>query len=169
MVYIADIDGDGRADWCVLVELGNVACLRSGGQGILPISSAGGFWQGFKSSGPEDWTVVFPGQGRGNAAGVNLVDLNGDFKADWLFMTPTGQVDTFINNRGTGLGMVPDWQYVDITHSGLSSFGVTNANSVVKFGRMYGTGRRDVVILFHLTPPKLTFIIVHLGTSCSID
>ncbi|KAH7311059.1 putative esterase [Rhexocercosporidium sp. MPI-PUGE-AT-0058] len=145
LVYLADIDGDGRADWCILVELGSVSCLRNGGQGILPIASAGGFWQGFKSSSAEDWTVVFPGQGRGNAAGVNLVDLNGDFKADWLFMTPTGQVDTFINNRGTGQGMVPDWEYVNVTHGGLSSFGVTNANSVVKFGRMYGTGKRDYI------------------------
>lgn len=139
---MADIDGDGRADWCILVELGNIACLRNGGQGDLPTAAYGGFWQGF--SGPDGWTVVFPGQGRGNAAGVNLVDLNGDFKTDWLFMNHDGQVDTFINNRGTGNGMIPDWQFVNITHTGLSSFGVTNANSAVKFGRMYGTGRRDV-------------------------
>ncbi|KAH9211550.1 hypothetical protein DL95DRAFT_427087 [Leptodontidium sp. 2 PMI_412] len=54
-------------------------------------------------------------------------------------------VDTFINNRGTGQGMIPDWEYVNVTHGGLSSFGVTNANSVVKFGRMYGTRRRDYI------------------------
>jgi len=59
-------------------------------------------------------------------------------------MDTTGKVDTFINNRGTGVGIIPDWQYADVTHGGLASFGVTNANSVVKFGRMYGTGRRDV-------------------------
>jgi hypothetical protein len=60
-------------------------------------------------------------------------------------LTSTGQVETFINRRGGGSGgMVPNWQYDAITHYGLSGFGVTDANSRVKFGRMYGTGRRDV-------------------------
>lgn len=59
-------------------------------------------------------------------------------------MDETGKVDTFVNNRGTGVGMTPDWRYADVTHGGLSIFNVTNANSAVKFGRMYGTGRRDV-------------------------
>lgn len=140
---MADIDGDGRADWCILLHVGDVACLRNGGSGTLPTSGYGGFWQDF-SSGGTDFTTVFPSQHRGNAAGVNLVDINGDFKTDWLFMTASGQVDTYINNRGNGLGMIPDWQYVDVTHPGLSQFNVTNANSAVKFGRMYGTGRRDV-------------------------
>lgn len=139
---MADIDGDGRADWCILLHPGDIACLRNGGQGDLPTEEYDGFWQDF-STGTKDWTTVFPSQQRGNGAGVNLVDINGDFKTDWLFMTETGEVDTFINHRGTGDGMVPDWQYADVTHGGLASFNVTNANSAVKFGRMYGTGRRD--------------------------
>lgn len=140
---MADIDGDGRADWCILLHPGDIACQRNGGQGDAPTAAYGGFWQTFDSTGGA-WTTVFHSQHRGNAAGVNLVDINGDFKTDWLFMDKTGKVDTFINNRGTGAGMIPDWQYANVTHGGLASFGVTNANSVVKFGRMYGTGRRDV-------------------------
>lgn len=85
MVHIADIDGDGRADWCVLLKPGDISCIRNGGQGDAPTAAYGGFWQGFNAA-DGGWTTVFPSQKRGNAAGVNLVDINGDFKSDWLFM-----------------------------------------------------------------------------------
>lgn len=139
---MADIDGDGRADWCIVLLVGDVACLRNAGVGDLPKSDFGGFWQYFATD-KSEFTTVFLSQNRDNDAGVNLVDMNGDFKADWLSMTTSGQVDTYINNRG-GTELLPDWQDAGGTHGGLSSFGVINAHSAVKFGRMYGTGRRDV-------------------------
>lgn len=52
-------------------------------------------------------------------------------------MDNTGEVDTFINFRGIGVGMKADWRSAGVTHSGLATFGVTNGNSVVKFRRMY--------------------------------
>ncbi len=87
---------------------------------------------------------IFGGLGIGSTKAIKLIDLNGDFKADWLAMDETGLVDTFINNRGYGDGIILDWQYAKTTHTGLGSLGVTNAYSTVKFGRMFGTGRRDV-------------------------
>lgn len=142
---MADIDGDGRADWCILLHTGDIACQRNGGQGVAPTAAYGGFWQAFDVVGGA-WTTVFKSQHRGNGNGVNLVDINGDFKTDWLFMDNTGKVDAFINFRGIGVGMKPDWRNAGVTHGGLATFGVTNANTAVKFGRMYGTGRRDVSI-----------------------
>lgn len=83
------MDGDGRADYCILSHPGDVICMRNGGSGDLPLEAYGGFWQDF-STGASAFTTMFPSQNRGNAAGVNLVDINGDFKADWLFMDETG-------------------------------------------------------------------------------
>ncbi|KAH8886549.1 hypothetical protein GQ53DRAFT_657685 [Thozetella sp. PMI_491] len=141
LVHLADIDGDGRADWCLFVFPGVITCQRNGGQGDMPS------WVDF-STGSPGWTLVFPvKENRGNPLGVNLVDINGDFKSDWLYMDNTGKIDTSINQRGTGTGMVPDWNYAGFTHDGIS--GVTNGNSAFKFGRMYGSGRRDYIYLRH--------------------
>ena len=91
-VRIADIDGDGRADYCIVVSGGgNIICTRNGGSGDAPIAKYGGFWQDF-SEGGADFTESFPTQNKGNMAGINLVDLNGDFKADWLYMDNGGML-----------------------------------------------------------------------------
>jgi hypothetical protein len=56
-------------------------------------------------------------------------------------MNDQGAIDTFINNRGFGPGMAPDWQDAGHTHVGM---GVDGARANVRFGRLFGTGRSDV-------------------------
>ncbi len=91
MVRLADMDGDGRVDFCIITQSGDINCQRNGGVGTTtaPIAEFGGYWQDF-STGADSWTNKFPTQNKGSTAGVNLVDLNGDFKADWLYMDETG-------------------------------------------------------------------------------
>jgi len=54
-----------------------------------------------------------------------------------------GRIETWINTRG-GLrkGMIPGWRNTGITHPAIS--GETEGNKYIKFGRIYGTNRRDV-------------------------
>jgi hypothetical protein len=67
----------------------------------------------------------------GDINGVRLVDINGDFRADWLWLDGTGEVTTYINNRGTGKGsLVPDWQRIGVTHAGM---GVAGARDRIRF------------------------------------
>lgn len=67
-VRIADVDGDGRADYCVVADSGDISCWRNGGQGPMP-----DYWQSFG--------VVFIGKGMGDVDGVRFYDINGDVSA----------------------------------------------------------------------------------------
>jgi hypothetical protein len=69
---ITDIDGDGRADYCLLYDGGDIHCWRNGGQGDTVA-----YWQGFTSAN-SGGDVVFTGKGKGNPFGVFLGDLNGE-------------------------------------------------------------------------------------------
>ncbi len=64
-VRLADIDGDGRADYCTIADNGDIRCWRNWGTGDLPIG-----WQ--------DLGVVFTGKGMGDVDGVRFADINGD-------------------------------------------------------------------------------------------
>ena len=85
------MDGDGRVDYCLINPSGDIICQRNGGVGTTtaPVAEFGGYWQDF-STGGSSWTTMFPTQKKPNTSGMNLVDLNGDFKADWLYMDETG-------------------------------------------------------------------------------
>lgn len=58
-VRLADIDGDGRFDYCVTDDGGNIRCWRNGGIGDTP-----GLWQ--------DLGVVFTGKGMGDISGTRF-------------------------------------------------------------------------------------------------
>ncbi|KAJ5794948.1 carbohydrate esterase family 3 protein [Penicillium paradoxum] len=136
-VRIADIDGDGRADVCFVNDNGDIACSRNGGQGTNYN------WQGFHTvNGLGE--IIFTGKGNGSKDGIVLADLNGDFRDDWMLVGDTGQVDTWINQRGTGTGIAPQWSASGTTHVGVN---VAGARDRIKFGRIYGSGRRDYIYL----------------------
>ncbi|KAJ5801621.1 uncharacterized protein N7518_003689 [Penicillium psychrosexuale] len=127
-VRLGDIDGDGRLDYCLIQPDGDIQCWRNGGQNEAPTTEYGGYWQ--------DLGIVFTGKNMGNITGVRLVDLNGDFRSDWLWMDDEGKVTTYINNRGTGKNsLVPDWVSAGVTHAGM---GVEGAKERIKFGLVYG-------------------------------
>ncbi|KAM7185430.1 hypothetical protein V8F20_011802 [Naviculisporaceae sp. PSN 640] len=137
-VRLGDIDGDGRLDYCVVAGSGDIYCWRNGGVGEKPA-----YWQDLGQGRP-----VFTGKGMGNIDGVRLVDINGDSRADWLWLDDTGKVTTYINQRGAEKGMVPFWDEAGVTHGGM---GVAGARSQIRFARIYGSGRADYVYIKCLT------------------
>lgn len=136
-VRIADIDGDGRADYCLVKSDGSVICSRNGGTGD---SFA---WQGFQTAGGLRETVFNKNPGAAKA-GVVFADLNGDFRDDYLWVGDTGNVHTWNNMRGWNKGIVPEWRDAGITHKGQAKTGIQDR---IKFGRIYGSGRHDYIYL----------------------
>jgi hypothetical protein len=66
-VRLADIDGDGRFDYCAIADDGDISCWRNGGQG-----DEADYWQALG--------VVFTGKNKGDIDGVMFADLNGDVR-----------------------------------------------------------------------------------------
>jgi hypothetical protein len=64
-VHLADIDGDGRFDYCNIDNDGNIRCWRNGGLGDMPE-----YWQ--------ELGVIFTGKGKGDVHGLRFADINGD-------------------------------------------------------------------------------------------
>lgn len=127
-VRIADIDGDGRADYCVLEDSGNIKCWRNGGVGDMPE-----YWQALGT--------VFTGKGMGDVNGVRFYDINGDGRDDWLWMDGTGKTHTWVNNRGCetgreGQGLTPNWRAASSnpTHQGLNIAGIRDQ---IHFANVY--------------------------------
>lgn len=61
-----------------------------------------------------------------------------------MYIGDNGNVETWINQRGWGSGMVPYWTHIGITHAGQ---GIPGVQSLIKFGRLYGSGSLDYVYL----------------------
>lgn len=66
------------------------------------------------------------------------------YRADFLYVGDNGNVDTYINQRGSGKGIVPDWRKAGVTHPGQAATGVRGN---IKFGRIYGSGRLDYIYM----------------------
>ncbi|KAK5637685.1 hypothetical protein RRF57_013400 [Xylaria bambusicola] len=123
-VRLGDIDGDGRLDYCVINDDGSLHCWRNGG--ILSDSAA--YWQ--------DLGVVFKtSQTLPDISMMRFVDINGDFRSDVLWVDETGQVRTWINQRGTSKSLVPYWRYAGITHDGMHE-NVGGQQNII-FGRVW--------------------------------
>jgi hypothetical protein len=137
-VRIADIDGDGRADYCVILSNGGVGCSRNGGQGNNY------YWQGFDNANSLRAQVIPPQSYVKTYTGLVFGDLNGDFRSDWMYIGDQGQVNSIINMRGWGAGIKPDWNDVGMTHAGMHVPGIQGN---IKFGRIYGSGRLDYLYL----------------------
>lgn len=75
-VRLGDVDGDGRADYCVFDAAGDMTCWRNGW-----IEDKPAYWQGLGQR--------FSGKNMGNLTGVRLEDINGDVSLHILTRTPT--------------------------------------------------------------------------------
>ncbi|KAL1864953.1 hypothetical protein VTK73DRAFT_5582 [Phialemonium thermophilum] len=142
-IHLPDIDGDGRADYCVALDNGDIKCWRNGGQGDLPA-----YWQPLG--------VVFMGKGFGDVRGIRFFDLNGDGRDDWIWMDDTGRTWTYMNNRGCDKGsLTPLWRAghnadgSNYTHAGM---GKTVGREYIHFAKVFGEpeafslgGRADYV------------------------
>ncbi|KAL2821315.1 SGNH hydrolase-type esterase domain-containing protein [Aspergillus cavernicola] len=128
-VRLGDIDGDGRLDYCLIAGNGDISCWRNGW-----IDDRAEYWQALG--------IVFAGKGKGDIDGVRLIDINGDGRADWLYVHDDGSVDTYINNRGHDKSLRPDWSNSGRTHAGMGEKG---ARTFVQFARLTSSGRADYI------------------------
>lgn len=64
---------------------------------------------------------------------------------DWLWLSKTGKVTTYINQRDEGKGMVPRWVDAGVTHAGMGD-DVGDHREYIQFGRIFGgpAARHDV-------------------------
>ncbi|KAK4198547.1 hypothetical protein QBC40DRAFT_308196 [Triangularia verruculosa] len=127
-----DIDGDGRADYMIIDNNGNVRAWRNSGTTDTPS------WQPLG--------LRFSAKGMGDMRGVRFEDINGDGRDDWLWVSDTGATTTWTNSRSCKKGKPGDglnvawrqgfWKGASSgpTHAGV---GATSRNRI-HFARIYG-------------------------------
>ncbi|KAL2064102.1 hypothetical protein VTL71DRAFT_4596 [Oculimacula yallundae] len=127
-----DIDGDGRADFMIIDDSGNVRAWRNSGTSDMP------FWQALG--------LRFTAKGMGDMRGVRFEDINGDGRDDWLWVSETGATTTWTNSRSCAKGRDGDglnvawrqgfWNGASSgpTHAGPGATG----RDRIHFARIYG-------------------------------
>jgi lysophospholipase L1-like esterase len=125
-IRFADIDGDGRAEYHVIGSDGSVLSWFNSGYGSKPT------W--------EPMGIIATGTGSSDLEGVHLVDLNGDGKADYLWLSPSGAATAYINLRGHTCGLAPTWVSYGVIAGGI---GVSREN--VTFGDLNGDGKVEYI------------------------
>lgn len=125
-IRFADIDGDGRADYINVGPTGNLTAFLNYGSGAIPS------WQALGS--------IAGGLGYSDAAGVQLFDVNGDKRSDYLWISPTGAVTAYLNELGTEPKLTPNW-----TSVGIIAAGVGANRSQILFADLTGDGKVDYV------------------------
>ncbi|ETS79802.1 hypothetical protein PFICI_07331 [Pestalotiopsis fici W106-1] len=155
-IVLADIDGDGRADYCYWDDGGNIWCWRNGWIDDVPK-----YWQNLG--------MRFPAKGMGDAHGVRFEDINGDGRDDWLWVRDDGQTTTWTNARSCASGREGDGLNVawrqgfyrgaseGPTHNGMGSFASTGLRDRIHFARIFGEpqdfgllGKLDYVFMEHV-------------------
>lgn len=126
VLRFADLDGDGRADLAVVGENGSLVGYLNVGTGNKP---------SFRSMG----TIA---AGDGGMDGVELRDLNGDRRADYLHVKADGAVTAYINMLGDKFGAQPDWLPI-----GGVAGGVGAKREDITFGDLSGDGKVDYIVV----------------------
>ncbi|MFD3942009.1 FG-GAP-like repeat-containing protein [Streptomyces sp. NPDC058579] len=127
-IRLADLNGDGRDDYLVVGDQGQVRAWINKG----PAGGGGWSWQ---------WSgEVASGVGASRDQ-VRFADLNGDGRADYLVVGDQGQVRAWIN-KGSVSGGGWSWQW-----SGEVASGVGAPRGQVGFADMNGDGRTDYLVV----------------------
>ncbi|KAF2115103.1 SGNH hydrolase-type esterase domain-containing protein [Lophiotrema nucula] len=150
-IRLGDIDGDGRLDYCTMDSTGSFGCWRNGGVGDAP-----SYWQGIAQGGG----ATFDGKGTPDTYGTRLVDINGDFKADWVYVYPDGHTRIFVNQRGTkadGPGIKPVWRESSGAHPAPVRGDSPLNRDFIKFGRVWATGKADYIRVHESSAPVGSF------------
>ena len=128
-IHLADIDGDGKADYLSVDPVtGAVIYYRNGG----PNSAANG-----------GWIWVDEGQiasGLGAGAGVRFADIDGDGRADYIWLSESGAATVYINYVGK---IAPNW--VALNNGQPIATGVGAYRKDVRFADINGDGRADYI------------------------
>jgi lysophospholipase L1-like esterase len=85
--------------------------------------------------------VIAPGMG-GPAGHIDLVELNGDKRADYVKVLSDGSVRAALNNKGAKAGF-PDWQDLGMVAPGVKGF----TGSDVRFADVNGDSRDDYLLV----------------------
>ena len=125
-IRFADIDGDGRAEYHVIGTDGSVTSWLNSGYDAKPV------W--------ESMGKIASGTGSSDLQGVHLVDLNGDGKADYVWLDSNGKATAYINYRGHNSGLAPIWVSEGVIATGI---GVKRQN--VTFGDLTGDGKAEYI------------------------
>jgi hypothetical protein len=140
---LADIDGDGRHDFCN-VEVNGVYCWRNVGTGDAPTAKRKGSWEGMLMDGGGT-TLDLPRDL--DLSGTRFVDINGDDTTDWVYVHSDTHMDMRINqrsDRSNDKGLKPHWANATNGIKGWpKDHSVTPDNAL--FGRLFGSGRNDVI------------------------
>jgi lysophospholipase L1-like esterase len=142
-VHIGDIDGDGRADFCIVADDMSVKCSRNAGQGDKYS------WQGFSTVDGLRGQVfgALDSSSRPSDPYFHFGDINGDYRSDIMIVGNNGNVRTWTNRRGRGSGIVPEWSSSGITHEGVTSDPKRQVGHQIKFGKIYGSNRLDYIFI----------------------
>ncbi|PLN80097.1 SGNH hydrolase [Aspergillus taichungensis] len=138
-VRLGDIDGDGRVDYCLLVN-NDLYCLRNGGQGKTRTTKPQVSWQYMG--------LVFQGKDSkaGDSTDMQLVDIDGDNRSDLVWVDDKGKVSTLINTPSSGSGITAP----EFKDAGAVFGGVKNDESDkdrVLFGHVYPDGGADYAVV----------------------
>ncbi|GHC64318.1 FG-GAP-like repeat-containing protein [Streptomyces cinnamoneus] len=123
-VRLADINGDGKADYIAVDDKGGLRVwLNNGGDGR-------GGWS--------EYGQIASGVGV-SADKVRLADVNGDRKADYIAVDDKGGLHAWINNGGDGRGGWNDW--------GMIAAGVGVTADKVRLADINGDGKADYTVV----------------------
>jgi lysophospholipase L1-like esterase len=128
-ILLADINGDGLADYlAVNATTGAVTCYYNGGADST--AANGWFWS--------DGGVIASGIGEG--AGVRFADIDGDGRADYIWLSDSGAATVYINKVGE-----EDSNFVALNGGQPIGSGVGGARADIRFADINGDGRADYV------------------------
>ncbi|KAK2032882.1 hypothetical protein LX32DRAFT_554471 [Colletotrichum zoysiae] len=136
-IQFADLNGDGRAEYLVVHANGSVsAWLNLGGPDNGP-NAAKVSWlpQGLIATGTGS-----PG------ASVMFADLNGDGRADYLTVSPTGAVSAWLN-LGSNIDNGPNAAKVSWLPQGVIATGVGSDRNATVIHDINGDGRADYLTI----------------------
>jgi hypothetical protein len=122
-ILFADLDGDGRDDYLVVGDNGQISAWYNTGNSEKPVWIPSG-------------EVA---SGIGAAAGVRLGDINNDGRADYLWLSEEGSLTVFLNG---GTGRTPKW-----LPQGVIATGVGTSRENITFADLNGDGKVDYLAI----------------------
>ncbi|CRK28342.1 hypothetical protein BN1708_015201 [Verticillium longisporum] len=129
-VRLGDIDGDGRLDYCVIRDGGNIHCYRNGGLG-----NEAAYWQDLGSGGP-----VFSAKDMGDIRGVRLGVTHPDIGEGIGDTRERAKFGRVFNKRDGFRDVISIWENVNGGNGGRWQKG-----DGARWGDVTGTGFDDYI------------------------